>query len=61
MARCPTCGKEVEKPSKEWDLGKIQVVSQYRILFMFGVHWMCLVVMCPKVGRGAKWKLCVKI
>jgi len=28
MARCPTCGKEVEMPVKEWDLGKTHV-SQY--------------------------------
>ena len=25
MAKCPTCGKEVEKPIKEWDLGKTHV------------------------------------
>jgi len=28
MARCPTCGKDVETPVKEWDLGKTHV-SQY--------------------------------
>lgn len=28
MARCPTCGKDVEKPSKEWDLRNIHV-KQY--------------------------------
>jgi len=22
MAKCPTCGKEVETPIKEWDMGK---------------------------------------
>ena len=22
MARCPTCGKEVEMPIKEWNMGK---------------------------------------
>jgi len=28
MAKCPTCGKEVETPNKEWDLGKVHV-KQY--------------------------------
>ena len=22
MVKCPTCGKEVETPIKEWDMGK---------------------------------------
>jgi hypothetical protein len=22
MAKCPTCGKEVETPLKEWDMGR---------------------------------------
>ena len=25
MAKCPTCGKEVETPNKKWNLGKIHV------------------------------------
>jgi len=28
LAKCPTCGKEVETPIKEWDMGKIHV-KQY--------------------------------
>ena len=28
MARCPICGKEVEMPIKEWNMGKIYV-KQY--------------------------------
>jgi len=30
MAKCPTCGKEVETPIKEWDMGKNKIhVKQY--------------------------------
>ncbi len=29
MARCPECGKEVEKPIKEWNLGSRTRVKQY--------------------------------
>lgn len=25
MAKCPTCGKEVKTPNKEWNSGKIHV------------------------------------
>jgi predicted RNA-binding Zn-ribbon protein involved in translation (DUF1610 family) len=28
MARCPNCGKEIQTPSKEWDLGRIHI-KQY--------------------------------
>ena len=28
MARCPTCGKDVEKPNKEWNLSRTRV-KQY--------------------------------
>jgi hypothetical protein len=30
MAKCPTCGKEVETPMKEWDMGRNKIrVKQY--------------------------------
>jgi uncharacterized Fe-S cluster-containing MiaB family protein len=30
MAKCPTCGKEVETPIKEWDMGRNKIrVKQY--------------------------------
>jgi hypothetical protein len=29
MAKCPSCGKEVGKPVKEWDVGKNLHVKMY--------------------------------
>jgi len=50
MARCPTCGTEVETPNKEWNLGKIYV-KQYDCCMHPRIYKDCL----GAKGGDASW------